>query len=231
MNSKKKEILKTYNRIAEDYDEEFREPYYCEDLDFFLEKLPGKGEAHILDVGCGCGHDARHVEKRGFAVTGIDFSDKMIQIVRRNCERSRFIKADAETFDYGMNRCDGIIASCVLIHFRTPAIRTLLKKFRESLREGGILLVIMIEGEGEYFGPEPLDPRLKMYFNYVTEGELQKLLTEAGFNIIRLKKRHRKTESMDYTGLFCICVARKKKPNHLNTCCNPIVTTNESNIY
>lgn len=54
--------------------------------------------AKILDVGCGSGIYAVYFAKRGAEVTGIDFSDPMLDLARRNAEeegcRIRFIRGD-----------------------------------------------------------------------------------------------------------------------------------------
>lgn len=47
-------------------------------------KTPG----FLLEVSCGSGHNSIHFAKRGYVVTGIDFSFQAIQRARRNLARS-----------------------------------------------------------------------------------------------------------------------------------------------
>lgn len=199
----KKEILKTYNHIAKDYDKEFsQEIYFLDELNLFLKQLPGKAE--VLDIGCGSGHIASHLENQGLKVTGIDFSGKMIELAKNRCPKSNFIKADIEKFDYGKEKYNGIIASFILIHIRKTTTKKLLNRFYNSMKENGILFISTIKGKGEHFVPEPLNPRYNMYFRYAEKDEMKVLLSKTGFRIIRFKEIQRKTEHMKYTGLFFV---------------------------
>ncbi len=199
----KKEILKTYNHIAKDYDKEFsQEIYFLDELNFFLKQLPKKAE--ILDTGCGSGHIASHLEKQGLKVTGIDFSDKMIELAKNRCKKSKFIKADIDNFDYGKEKYNGIIASFILIHLKKTSTKKLMNRIYNSMKQNGILFISTIKGKGEHFGPEPLNPEYNMYFRYTEKNEMKMLLSKTGFKIIRFKEIQRKTEHMKYTGLFFV---------------------------
>ena len=54
--------------------------------------------ALILDVCCGNGVLARELAERGYRVTGIDASEKMLRYARANAPSAKFVRADARTF-------------------------------------------------------------------------------------------------------------------------------------
>nr|HMS57161.1 methyltransferase domain-containing protein [Fimbriimonadaceae bacterium] len=54
------------------------------EVDFLVELfdlLPG---SHLLDMGCGTGRHAIEFAKRGFKVTGVDLSEGMLAVARKN---------------------------------------------------------------------------------------------------------------------------------------------------
>lgn len=199
----KKEIQNTYDHIAEEYDKEFsQEIYFLDEIRFFKRQLPK--EAQVLDVGCGPGHIASYMKDSGFVITGIDFSDNMIELAKKRCRQSKFIKKDIEQFDYGKEKYNGIIASFILIHFNRSSTEKLLHRFHSSLDKKGVLLISVIKGKGEHFRPEPLNSKHNMYFRYMTEKDIKGILEKTGFRITRFKEIQKKTEHMRHTSIFIV---------------------------
>lgn len=78
-----------------------------------LKHLPQS--AQILDVCCGAGHLANKLLQKGYQVTGIDGSERLIQYARNNAPNAKFILDDVRDFklpssfhgvistDYGLN--------------------------------------------------------------------------------------------------------------------------------
>lgn len=54
--------------------------------------------SHIVDLCCGTGQLASRLTAAGYRVTGIDGSERMIDIARRNAPGAEFIVADARSF-------------------------------------------------------------------------------------------------------------------------------------
>lgn len=88
--------------------------------------------ASILDLCCGTGQLAATLSARGYTLTGIDNSTKMLRYARRNAPAARFIRADArrfhlpETFDAVISTFDS------LNHFLS--LEELGAVFRQALR-------------------------------------------------------------------------------------------------
>ena len=91
-----------------------------------------KPGASVLDVCCGTGQFAATLLAKGFEVTGVDASGKMIRHARRNARGARFKVADVRNFDLGQ-RFDA--AMCVFESLNhIPDAEGLLLAFRSIRR-------------------------------------------------------------------------------------------------
>lgn len=106
-----------FDAHAPHYDENPFTANTVAEVDFFLELFHVKQGASILDVGCGTGRHSIELARRGFQVTGIDFSEGMLGEARRKAGDARvsveFIQADAtkfalsRMFDAALCLCEG----------------------------------------------------------------------------------------------------------------------------
>jgi SAM-dependent methyltransferase len=102
---------------AETYDQNPFAQHTSAEIDFLLGLYPISPGAKILDIGCGTGRHSIELAKRGYKVTGVDFSPRMIEIARQKADDSdvEFIQAEAkelvlnETFDAAFSLCEGAI--------------------------------------------------------------------------------------------------------------------------
>ena len=83
MIEKEEIVRKSYDKIAHEYQFEPRKFVNRNELEEFARLLP-KG-AKVLDFGCGSGVPVTSfLIKAGFDVTGIDFSEEMLRLARKN---------------------------------------------------------------------------------------------------------------------------------------------------
>lgn len=71
-----------------------------------LEQLALDGcppQSAILDLCCGTGQLAEELTARGYKVTGVDGSEKMLRHARQNAPNANFYCADARSFDLSTN--------------------------------------------------------------------------------------------------------------------------------
>ena len=89
-----------------------------------IEKQLPKG-SKILDVGCGTGHLAAELARRGYDTWGTDLSEGMIQYAREHYDPSRFQPADIEKIPFPDNYFDGIVCLGVMEYLGSdqPALR------------------------------------------------------------------------------------------------------------
>ncbi|NLK58678.1 MAG: class I SAM-dependent methyltransferase [Tissierellia bacterium] len=95
----------------------------------------------ILDVGCGTGAFAAVMLARGFTVTGIDTSEKMLQAARRKVMHpsARFLHADGGALPFTDGSFDIVFSSYVL-HGLQPDERKNL--YREMKRVAKHLVIV-----------------------------------------------------------------------------------------
>lgn len=81
---------------AEKYTEDFSFVHqYGNDVADLIDLKTG---STVLDLGCGNGALTEQLKNKGFHVIGIDASEELLNIARRNYPDTDFIKADATSF-------------------------------------------------------------------------------------------------------------------------------------
>lgn len=131
-----------YNNNAEEYYEQtvnvcFQELYYR-----FLKYIPKGGR--IMDAGCGSGRDAAAFCRLGYRAEGIDASEKLADLARKNHGISVSVCSiedwtAAEPFD-------GIWCCAVLLHLTDRQITRFFANLRYNLRPGGALFISVKTG-------------------------------------------------------------------------------------
>lgn len=132
----------------------------------------------VLDVGCGPAHDVVNLRAEGWRVVGVDLSVGMLAYGRKVAGEG-LAQADMRRLPFGTGLFDGAWMTASLLHLPRPSAPQALREVRRVLRTGGVLLVSVKEGEGEF-----LDTRLgERYFTLYTLDELQTRVREAGLKI------------------------------------------------
>ncbi|MBX9730726.1 MAG: class I SAM-dependent methyltransferase [Sphingomonas sp.] len=129
-------------------------------LDRFLQALPKGGR--ILDLGCGAGDPiSRHIIDRGFMVSGVDLSPKMIALCRTRFPRHRWITADMRKVAMD-GFYDGVLSWDSLFHLAGDAQAQMIERFGAWLAPGGRALFNTSPARTMHFGDAPvyesLDP-------------------------------------------------------------------------
>ena len=86
-----KKVYKVYDKIFDWFDQhrnkDLMESYY---LNLILDNVPASGK--VLDLGCGTGEPlAKFFIEKGFKITGVDGSKKMIEICKKRFPKERWI--------------------------------------------------------------------------------------------------------------------------------------------
>jgi arsenite methyltransferase len=157
----------------------------------------------VLDLGCGGGLDvllaARRVGPRGF-VYGLDMTDAMLELARRNAVRAgvtnvAFLKGDIEAIPLEDASVDVIISNCV-INLTPDKGRAFQEAFR-VLRPGGRLAVSDVVIDGDLSTLPVSEATLRRALSWsgclagaLTTEQYRRLLAEAGFKDIHLEVEH-----------------------------------------
>jgi len=187
---KKDKTIKTiesYDKNAKKFEDKFLNfKPYREKILLFQKKHLIHNKATILDIGCGPGNHSRYLYSlnNSYQITGVDLSEKMIELARVNAPNCNFIKDDIRNLDTNI-KYDAIIASFCIVHLSDNELIEFISKLNELLNNTGYLYLSFIEGNKTGFiKPDFFDE--KIYFNFFERKEVIKLLTSNLFKINEL---------------------------------------------
>jgi cyclopropane fatty-acyl-phospholipid synthase-like methyltransferase len=173
----------SYDHIAEQWQANFRGQTYVDRVlgyvDLVLEALqPG---AKVLDLGCGTGNPiAKYIVEKGFRVTGVDQSEKMLEIAKKAVPEAEFINSDM----ISVQLADGFGAAIAwdsVFHVERKHHSGIYHKLAKSLERGGRLLLSVGGSGADDFTSEMFG---HTFFYSGHEPEVARKLLEAeGFEI------------------------------------------------
>jgi SAM-dependent methyltransferase len=177
-----RQTIGIYNAIASSYAAQAEGAIPTNERDAFVSSLPPK--ASVLDAGCGSGRDCRFFVEKGYKVTGVDLSEKLLAIARSNVLGATFIKADLRHLPFAHGSFDGVWACASIFHIPKEETLDVLVSFRNILKPGGSVMLIVKEGEGEKLKEEPSTPGIKRYYSFFTREEFTGLVEKSGFEVV-----------------------------------------------
>jgi SAM-dependent methyltransferase len=182
------DLKTTYNTIAEDWVKDHdKDTWWQEGTEYFLSLLPK--ESTVLDVGCGGGIKTRYISDKGYDATGIDFSDKMIEIAKRENPGVEFGVVDMYDVDTIAKTFDGIFVQAALLHIPKAQVMEVLTKMKDKLNPNG-LLYIAVKGIREDGVEEGIKTEndygydYQRFFSYFTLEELKGYLNTLDLEIV-----------------------------------------------
>ncbi|MFF7752818.1 class I SAM-dependent methyltransferase [Streptomyces sp. NPDC007971] len=176
-----------YDAVAEDYAERFRgetatrTPLERALLGAFAE-LVGPGGT-VADLGCGPGWVTAHLASLGLDVFGLDLSESMLAIARREHPELRFEQGSMLGLDLADGELAGVVSWYSSIHTPVDRLPALLAEFRRVLAPGGHLLLAFQAGEEPLRLERPWGHPVTLDFQRRRPEQLARLLTDAGFTL------------------------------------------------
>ena len=114
--------------------------------------------AKVLDIGCGAGVPVTELLVKYFDVTGVDLSEKQIELARKLVPGATFICSDMNTLAFPDASFDAICSYYALIHVPRVRHRRILHNLHRMLKPNGLLLITLGLGnlpssvEPDFFG-------------------------------------------------------------------------------
>ena len=118
-------------------------------LSLILEALDPLAARHVVDIGCGAGHLAKTLVRRGASVTGIDPNADAVTAAARAVPEATFLKATAEDLPLADGAAMGAVFLNSLHHAADPSAA--LREAGRVLRRGSPIVVVEPLAEGSYF--------------------------------------------------------------------------------
>lgn len=175
----------TYDKIAEDWHAAHKtDDWWVEGTDRFISML--SKNATVLDAGCGSGMESKYLSDQGLQVTGIDFSESMISIAKRELPKGEFFVLDMAQAAELDREFDAIFAQASLLHIPKKDIQSVLKSLNDVLKPGGLFYIAVKEIREGQFEEEDFIRNNFGYeetrrFTYFTLDELKNYLDQLGF--------------------------------------------------
>ena len=143
----------------------------------------------VLDAGCGSGRRvARVLVDNGFQVTGIDISQKMIDLAKHLVPEATFEVGDMTALEFEVDSFDGIVSTYAVFHVPRTKHFSLFQDFHRLLKKGGALLFSVGSKENGSDGVWDWDDGdwdvVPMYWSYHGPQKSVELLKSANFEII-----------------------------------------------
>lgn len=153
----------------------------------------------VLDAGCGVGHVAIHMAKRGLRVSCIDVVDRHMSRAKRNVHVNGFDgtitvqKMDYHHLDsFADSTFDGVYTMETFVHATDPELA--LSEFFRVLKPGGSIALYEYDHNNLSKAPENMRASLEQINKYTAmpsnarfeQGVLQRMMTEVGFEDIEV---------------------------------------------
>ncbi len=133
-----------YGALAKYYDQIYHWKDYQKEsrtIKRMIQKYKRSKGSSLLDVACGTGKHIQYL-RDDFRCVGIDISEQMLEVAKRNVRGVEFVKGNMLDFDLGI-RFDVIV--CLFSSFgylRTRSeIRKAILNFARHMKRGGVLIV------------------------------------------------------------------------------------------
>jgi len=172
---------KSYDNIAEGF-AKMRNSFYKEKkyLDILISYLREK--SHILDIGCGSGFPiADYLIRKNFQVTGIDASQKLLNMAKEKCPKMRCLYGDIRTINL-VETVDAIVEWWCLFHLPKADHELMIARFAQWLKPGGILE--FTSGDREFEATDSNMLKQELHFYSLAPQVYEQHLKKYGFEIL-----------------------------------------------
>lgn len=173
-----------------------------ENIRRFLDLLPAS-DARVLDCGCGTGKPVSHmVAARGHRVWGIDISQAMVDLSRKQVPNGSFERANMLEYEAPTDHFHGIVASLSLFELEREEITSMAPKWFQWLQPSGLLMLAVNGADDCETTPEMYDSdgecargMLPRFMNRIAPTTLftkqgwNNLVIKAGFELVNTETR------------------------------------------
>ncbi|MFI2629665.1 class I SAM-dependent methyltransferase [Streptomyces collinus] len=175
-----------YDTVAEEYAAAFSDlrpgtPLDRGVLHGFAGLVGERGE--VADLGCGPGRVTAYLASQGLSVFGLDLSESMLAIARRENPGLRFERGSMLELDLPDSSLDGVVSWYSIIHTPEEHLPALFAGFHRVLRPGGHLLLGFQYGDEPRRYEEAFGYDVSLTFRRGRPERIAALLSGAGFTV------------------------------------------------
>ena len=111
-------------------------------LEIMARKLGDTKRLRVLDLGCGIGLVDQQVQHEVAELTGVDVSEKSLEIARTRARKTQFTAYDGARLPFDDARFDALFVICVLLLVPESERPALVAEMMRVLRPGGVAIVM-----------------------------------------------------------------------------------------
>lgn len=198
------DTIEWYNKNANKYSQSIKN-LPSSGLEDFVIKLPIGSK--VLDAGCASGRDSRRLADKNLKVIGLDISPELIEIAKVDNPDIDFIEGNFLALPFENAIFNGIWAHASLLHLEEiNEVKKTLTEFIRVLKKDGILHVY-VKAQTTNKKTDVVTDKLSghdRFFQYFTKEELEKYLTETGFQVLSIEEQSDPAGRLDVTWLLCL---------------------------
>ncbi|MGW3287732.1 class I SAM-dependent methyltransferase [Streptomyces sp. NPDC001002] len=203
-----------YDTIAEDYSERFRDGHAGHPLERALlgayAESVGRG-GQVADLGCGPGRVTAYLAGLGLDVFGMDLSEGMLAVARREHPELRFEQGSMLDSGLADGQLAGVVCWYSSIHTPPERLPDLFGEFHRVLAPGGHLLLGFQVGDRTRFHDRPFGHDVTLGFQRRRPELIEELLGEAGFTMLSRTVREPDEDRQEYVQ-HAFLLARRTPP-------------------
>lgn len=142
-------------------------------------------DAALLDVGCGTGTTDRLLASQVRTLCGVDISEEMLVMARRNVPAAQFRSYDGTTLPFGEGSFDVVVAICALHHVPPADQEHFVSELHRVARPGGLIAIF------EHNPVNPLTRRavrgceFDVGVELLSAGRVKRLFEASGAKVLR----------------------------------------------
>ncbi len=169
----------------------------------------------VLDAGCAAGRDSKYLVEEGLNIVGIDLVNEFIEMARKHVPEGQFVQGSFLDLPFEDLSFDGVWSNASLLHFESVnEVKEALTEFYRVLKNKGVLHMKVKAQTGSEKFKIVKDNLSKhdRFFQFFTREEVKGLITDTGFQLIRLEQydEQEKFPDIGRKGVEWIwCLARK----------------------
>lgn len=162
-------------------------------------------EAQILDLGCCPGRDARIFTEKGFRVTGVDLSQKMIDLAQSRVPAAKFKVMDIRSLDFEDETFDNVWASACFLHIPKKEIEKALREVHRVMKADGNFYLSLKQGEGEILKPDDRYGGVEKFWSFFEKNEISQILQNIEFKILDfiIEKHKEQYHTNSWMHIYC----------------------------
>ncbi|MDI6738437.1 MAG: class I SAM-dependent methyltransferase [Nanoarchaeota archaeon] len=174
-------------------------------LESLFQKFSGRKIKTVLDIACGTGPHMDELEKRGYALAGLDNSFKMLRILQEMPHRNNFIGAYRQdmrniSIRRKFDACICMVNSLAIL----TENKDLISHFDSVvgvLEQGGLYIIEMDNPVNILSNPKPYE-KAKTHRKLVKKGNIsiEVIYEQRGFNLLKGTEQNRLTLNVNDAG-------------------------------